>query len=84
MERLELSSFSFEQARALISAWQAQGWAAHYDEKADSFVFSVNQDFETGHSDEFETFPAIQRAGSRFYPIGSGSWTWEEAESVLS
>lgn len=74
--------FSCGQAKSLVAAWKARGWAAHYDEAADAFVFSINQDLE---SDEFETFHAVEHAGIKYYPIGSGSWVWDaegEADDV--
>lgn len=70
--------FDFDQAQVLVAAWREQGWAAHYDETADAFVFSVNQDFETGKSDESEAFAAVEIEGHKFYPIGAFGWTWEE------
>ena len=72
--------FDFDQAQALIAAWQEQGWAAGYDEGTDAFVFSVNQNFETGEPEESEKFAAIERDGRRLYPIGAFGWTWEEVE----
>lgn len=70
--------FDFDQAQALVAAWREKGWATHYDEAADAFVFSVNQDFETGESEEFEEFPAVARDGQNLYAIGAFAWTWEE------
>ncbi len=72
--------FSFEQAQKIVTAWRALGWAARYNADADSFVFGVNQDLETGEAAEHETFDAFERDGQKFYAIGSGSWVWEEAE----
>ncbi len=76
--------FNFDQATALVVAWQEQGWAAHYDEVADAFVFSVNQDFETGESEEFEVFTAIERTGVKYYSIGAYSWAWEEPDVAMT
>jgi hypothetical protein len=73
--------FSYEQGQALVSEWQQRSWEARYDEAEDAFIFSVNQDFDTGYSEEFETFPAVQHGGRRFYAIGSGSWVWDEVET---
>lgn len=70
--------FTFEQAQKIVAPWQEQGWAAHYNEAADAFVFSVNQDLETGESDEFETFPAVEIEGRKLHGIGAFSWIWEE------
>jgi len=74
--------FSFEQGQMLVDEWKKLGWTSHYDEEADAFVFSVNQDFETGESDEFDTFASIVREGISLYPIGSGSWMWEEEDEI--
>lgn len=76
--------FTFDQAQAIVSAWLAHGWQAHYDELKDAFVFSVNQDFATGHSDEFDTFRPVFVDGQRLYPIGAFSWAWEQADLAVS
>jgi hypothetical protein len=74
--------FTFDQAQAVVAAWRRQGWQAEYSAADDAFVFFVNQDFETGQSDESEAFAAFERDGQKFYPVGSGSWIWEESEAV--
>lgn len=72
--------FTQEQGLGVVAGWQAQGWEARFDEVADKFVFSINHDFETGCSDEFEAFPAIEVEGQKLYGIGAYSWMWEEVE----
>lgn len=74
--------FTFEQAQRIVAAWQEQGWEARYDEAKDAFVFSINQDFETGQSDKFEEFAPVERDGRKLYPVGAFAWTWEDAGAV--
>jgi len=73
--------FTFEQAQKIVAAWHEQHWEALYDKEQDAFVFSVNQEFDTGKSEEFETFPAMEIEGRKLYGIGAYVWTWEEAEN---
>jgi hypothetical protein len=42
----------------------------------------VNQDLETGESEEFEAFPALEIEDRKFYAIGAFGWTWEELEAA--
>ncbi len=76
--------FTFDQAQAVLAAWRRQGWQAEYSAGDDAFVFSVNQDLQTGHSDESESFSGFQRDGRKYYPIGSGAWTWDVWEVLES
>jgi hypothetical protein len=74
--------FTYEQAERLVELWERNRWKAAYDGVQDAFVFSVNQDFTTGDSEEFETFPAVSIEGLNYYPIGAFQWTWENASSA--
>jgi hypothetical protein len=63
--------FDFDQAQVLLAAWREHGWAARYEDHADAFIFSMNQDLETGESSEDGTFPSIQIDGHTLYAIGA-------------
>lgn len=43
----------------------------------DSFSFHFNEE-------EIETFSAKSIGGQKLYPIGSGSWIWEEVTEKLA
>ena len=72
--------FTFEQAQEILIAWHLQGWDAHFDTGQDAFLFFGKPRFETGQSEDFETFTAFEMECRKLYPIGAFSWTWEEKE----
>jgi hypothetical protein len=72
--------FTFDQAQEIVAAWQARGWEARYKPRSDSFVFAVNQDLQTGESDDYEEFSGLVVDGEKLYPVGAGSWIWDETE----
>jgi hypothetical protein len=67
--------FSFEVALQIVGAFQAQGAVARYDEAHDVFVFESDV---PGESEEFGLFEV---KGRKLYPLGAGSWIWEEVET---
>lgn len=62
--------FAFEEGQKILRAHNSAGRTAWFDEKADQFVFEING--------EEEYFPAIHENDGKYYPIGNGSWIWEE------
>lgn len=68
--------FNFDQAQAVLNAWEAEGLVGRYESAADAFFF-----FNDADDEEPEVFFAREHEGQKVYPIGSGSWIWEEAES---
>jgi hypothetical protein len=67
-----LPHFTFDVAQRIVEAIRLFQ-DAHYDAIADEFVF------ETPDGDE-ERFGAVEIKGlGKLYPIGAGSWIWEEA-----
>lgn len=73
--------FTFEQAKKIVAAWQAQGWPAYYNEGTDTFVFGVNADPATGEAQEQQEFQGYEMDGHKLYAIGSGSWIWERLDA---
>lgn len=62
--------FTFEEGQKILQAHnsgEAKGW---FDDRGDQFVFEIQ--------DEKEVCPAVEENGVKLYPIGSGSWIWEE------
>lgn len=64
--------FTFDSARQLVAAWIGQGWKAAYNEDEDTFSF------EEATDGEVEKFPPVVVDGRKLYPIGAGSWIWED------
>lgn len=62
--------FEFEIGQKIVAAHTSQGQKAWFDEGNDSFVFEIQ--------DEKEIYPAVKENGKKIYPIGNGSWIWEE------
>jgi hypothetical protein len=66
--------FDFEVSQQIVEACRQQGQEAHYDAARDMFVFG---DGQNGGAEEFE---AVEVAGRKLYPVGSGAWIWEEVD----
>ena len=64
--------FTFEQAKRIVEAHQAQGGKASYDQAEDAFSFEMGEN-------EVDSFPAETVEGRKFYLVGAGCWIWEEA-----
>ncbi len=63
--------FTFEEAQKIVHAQNSEGTKAWFDEKNDQFIFEMRGDKEF--------YPAFQENGQKLYPIGNGSWIWEES-----
>ena len=72
-------SFTREQAHTLVAGWQALGASASYDPEADEFVFGP---LDPSQGEELERYRAVDSGGQYLYPIGSGSWIWDEMEEL--
>ncbi len=59
--------FSFDVAQRVAALM-----GGRYDEEADAFVFYDEV------SDHTETFAAQSVGGEKVYPVGAGSWCWDE------
>jgi hypothetical protein len=65
--------FTFTQAQALAAAWSSTGTKAFYDDQQDAFVFEMS-----GAPDDMDVYTAEEINGQTLYPIGGGSWIWEQ------
>lgn len=66
--------FEFDTAVLIKNAHNELGLLdAYYDEEKDSFVFEF--------PDETENYKAEEINVRKLYPIGNGSWIWEESEA---
>ncbi len=65
--------FTFEQAQRLATAWSSTGTKAFYNDQQDAFVFEMS-----GAPDDMDIYPAEEINGQALYPIGAGSWIWEQ------
>ena len=63
--------FTFEVAQ-LIADCFSESQTAYYDAATDEFVFE--------NEDDEERFGAVEIEGQKLYPIGAGSWIWEEVD----
>lgn len=68
--------FDFQTAQTVLAAL-APGW--RYDEQGDAFI--------TPNDDGGESWPAVSvelpdGGAAKLYPIGSGSWIWDEADET--
>lgn len=58
-----------------MTAWvEKLGETIEYDPVHDAYVVTVDECMQ-------EVFPGKDIDGMRLYPIGNGSWTWEEVEA---
>lgn len=64
--------FMSDEAQKIVEAHNATGQKAWFDENDDQFVFEIN--------DDTEFYQAVESSGQKLYPIGNGSWIWEEVE----
>ncbi len=55
-----------------MEAHNSDGTRAYFSEENDRFVFEIE--------DEEEVYPAVKENDKKLYPIGNGSWIWEESE----
>ena len=62
--------FSLDEGMKIVEA--SESGKGRYDEPSDSFIFTLDG--------EEESYPAIVEDGKKLYPIGNGSWIWEEKE----
>lgn len=63
--------FTLEEGQKILRAHNSNGLKGMFDKIADQFVFE--------NVDENEFYPAIIEDGVKLYPIGNGSWIWEES-----
>lgn len=66
--------FDFQTAQTVLAAL-APGW--RYDEHGDAF-FTPNDDGEESWPADFVELP--DGGAAKLYPIGAGSWIWDEAD----
>jgi hypothetical protein len=64
--------FTFEQSGKIVEAHKNIGQRAWFDEENDGFVFEIG--------DDMEFYKAVKNNGHRLYPLGNGSWIWEESD----
>lgn len=63
--------FTFEESSKIVEAHKNTGQNAWFDEAKDEFVFEFDGDTEY--------YQATNNNGQKLYPIGNGSWIWEES-----
>lgn len=66
--------FTLEQAQHIVRAHQNLGLAAGYDRERDEFFFTLEHGAEEGS----ELYGPVSTGGLTVYPIGAGSWIWDE------
>ena len=76
-------SFPKEEAERLVSVWNALGYKADYDGANDFFRFASmdqagNPDPDLSDEEDAEHFGSVMHDGLILYPIGAGSWIWDE------
>ena len=63
--------FTFQEAQRIAELHnELPGNFAYYQKEKDSFVFKFN--------DDPEEYPTVSFGETNLYPIGNGSWIWEE------
>lgn len=73
--------FTLEQAQAVAEAWRARGMRADYAAATETFRFEVGQDLATGQAEEVEIVAAQEVECHKYFPIGAGTWIWEEVSA---
>lgn len=69
----ECPYFSFEEGKRIVSAQnEIFPESAYYDTGRDCFIFKINN--------EIEEYAAEKLGNLKVFPIGNGSWIWEEAK----
>lgn len=64
--------FLKEQADKVAEAFNAEGDTVTYNPQTDSFIVLLDG------ADEYEVFKGVEIDGTMYYPIGAGSWIWDE------
>lgn len=66
--------FTFDQAKRIVDAWPETGGTASYVSGGDEFIFQMSDGAR-------DSFGPVEIEGMKLYPIGNGSWIWDEQES---
>jgi hypothetical protein len=65
--------FPFERAQRLMAVLSAEGQVAFYDEEADQFVYSEEDEDE----EDANRYSALEVEGiGKLYSVGTRVWTW--------
>lgn len=68
--------FTYEEALKIVEAQKNASGEAWYEKETDQFVFVFQE--------ESETFSSVKIENLKLYPVGSGSWIWDEVKTSIA